>query len=185
MHLKIGFLRPQNWSRLRPYYWSTFTTVKGVRHGVLQGAAQKGAQLDFIYAVLWALFFSSSKMSRFYLKTCTPMKGTPWSTAWVRIFSGGVGVVLLKGWGPKSSVCPSKPGKSDFFGLDIPGYCSDIPVAPAKFEKNKLCSVCGPWKGVSGKQKVQNFQHIDFLKRRSTPGPSPEKTKCLCAFFSS
>ena len=22
----------------------------------------------------------------------------------------------MKGWGPKSSVCPSKPGKSNFFG---------------------------------------------------------------------
>ena len=34
----------------------------------------------------------------------------------VRIFSGGVGVFHTKGWGPKSSVCPSKPGKSNFFG---------------------------------------------------------------------
>ena len=34
----------------------------------------------------------------------------------VRIFSGGVRVFHLKGWGPKSSVCPSKPGKLNFFG---------------------------------------------------------------------
>ena len=34
----------------------------------------------------------------------------------VRIFSGGTGVFHMKGWGPKSSVCPSKPGKSNFFG---------------------------------------------------------------------
>ena len=27
-------------------------------------------------------FFWCSKMSLFYLKTCNPMKGTPWSTAW-------------------------------------------------------------------------------------------------------
>ena len=33
-----------------------------------------------------------------------------------RTFSGGVGVFHTKGWGPKSSVCPSKPGKSNFFG---------------------------------------------------------------------
>ena len=30
--------------------------------------------------------------------------------------SGVVGVFHMKGWGPKSSVCPSKPGKSNFFG---------------------------------------------------------------------
>ena len=30
--------------------------------------------------------------------------------------SGGVGVFHVKGWGPKSLVCPSKPGKSNFFG---------------------------------------------------------------------
>ena len=36
------------------------------------------------------------------------------------IFYGGVGVFHVKGWGPKSSVCPSKPGESNFFG----GLCS-------------------------------------------------------------
>ena len=38
---------------------------------------------------------------------------------------GGVGVFHVKGWGPKSSVCPSKPGKSNFFGGIsgiLPGY---------------------------------------------------------------
>ena len=43
----------------------------------------------------------------------------------VQIFSGGVGVFHVKGWGPKSSVCPSKPGKPNFFGgisRDLPGY---------------------------------------------------------------
>ena len=29
----------------------------------------------------------------------------------VRILSGGVGVFHVKGWGPKSSICPSKPRK--------------------------------------------------------------------------
>ena len=32
------------------------------------------------------------------------------------IFSGGVRVFHVKGWGPKSSVCPLKPGKSNFLG---------------------------------------------------------------------
>ena len=29
---------------------------------------------------------------------------------------GRVGVFHVKGWGPKTSVCPSKLGKSNFFG---------------------------------------------------------------------
>ena len=57
---------------------------------------------------------------------------------WVRIFSGGVGVFHVKGWGPKSSIWPSKPGKSNFFWRDIPGFCRDIPGVPEKFEKKNL-----------------------------------------------
>ena len=34
----------------------------------------------------------------------------------VRIFSSGVRVFHVNGWGPKSSICPSKPGKSNFLG---------------------------------------------------------------------
>ena len=32
----------------------------------------------------------------------------------VRISSSGVGVFHVKGWGPKSSICPSKPMESKF-----------------------------------------------------------------------
>ena len=39
----------------------------------------------------------------------------------------------MKGWGPKSSLCPVK-----LFGRDIPGFCWDIPAAPEKFEKKKF-----------------------------------------------
>ena len=41
----------------------------------------------------------------------------------------------MKGWGPKSSVCPSKPRAKKLFWRDIPGFCWDIPEAPEKFEK--------------------------------------------------
>ena len=51
--------------------------------------------------------------------------------------SGG-GVFHMNGWGPKSSVCPSKPGKIKLFWRDIPGFCWDIPAAPEKFEKKKF-----------------------------------------------
>ena len=50
------------------------------------------------------------------------------------IFRRG-GVFHVKGWGPKSSVCLLKPGKSNFFWRDVPGFCRDIPGAPEKFEK--------------------------------------------------
>ena len=56
----------------------------------------------------------------------------------VRIFSSGVGVFHVNGWGPKSSIRPSKPGKSNFFGRDIPGFCRDIPGVPEKFEKKRF-----------------------------------------------
>ena len=43
----------------------------------------------------------------------------------IRIFSGGVGVFHVEGWGPKSSVCPSKPRETKLFGgisRILPGY---------------------------------------------------------------
>ena len=46
-----------------------------------RGRHRGGRQFFFNFAVLRTLF-SCSKMGLFYLKTCTPLKGTPWSTAW-------------------------------------------------------------------------------------------------------
>ena len=45
----------------------------------------------------------------------------------------------MKGWAPKSSVCPSKveTRKIKLFGRDILGFCWDIPVVPEKLEKRK------------------------------------------------
>ena len=61
----------------RTQFWGTFFAVFWVPFlGVLQGAAQRGGQFYLIFAVLRTLF-SCSKMSLFYLKTCTPMKATP------------------------------------------------------------------------------------------------------------
>ena len=60
---------------------SPWCRENGQTHRVLQGAAQRGAQFYLIWAVLRTLF-SCSKMSLFYLNTCTPVKATPWSTAW-------------------------------------------------------------------------------------------------------
>ena len=54
----------------------------------------------------------------------------------VRISSGGVGVFHVKGWGPKSSVCPSKPRETKLFGGISRDFWRDIPGEPEKFEKN-------------------------------------------------
>ena len=79
--------------------------------------------------------FSHEKCSEIFPGHFEPFvqaqKKNPNLNFWVRIFSGGVGVFHVKGWGPKSSVCPSKPRE----WRDIPGFCRDIPEAPEKFEK--------------------------------------------------
>ena len=56
----------------------------------------------------------------------------------VRIPSGGVGVFHVKGWGPKSSVCPSNPSETKIFGRMSRDFCRDIPGVPEKFEKKKF-----------------------------------------------
>ena len=43
-------------------------------------------------------------------------KRNPNTNFLVRILSGGVGVFHVKGWGPKSSGCPSKPREIKLFG---------------------------------------------------------------------
>ena len=65
---------------------------------------------------------------------------------WVRIFSGGVRVFYMKGWGPKSSVCPWRPGNSNFFAGISREFCWDVPELPEKFDNKKsLCSFFGPY----------------------------------------
>ena len=58
-------------------------------------------------------------------------KTNPNLNFWARIFSGGVGDSHTKGWGPKSSVCPSKPGKSNF----LAGYPGILPGYPGGARK--------------------------------------------------
>ena len=42
------------------------------------------------------------------------------------------------GWGPKSSVCPSKPGKPNFFGGISRDFAGNTPEVPEKFEKKRF-----------------------------------------------
>ena len=56
----------------------------------------------------------------------------------VRISSGGVGVCHVKGWGPKSSVCPSKPRKTKLFGGISRDFAGIFQGRPKSLRKKKL-----------------------------------------------
>ena len=57
----------------------------------------------------------------------------------VRIFSGGVGVFHVNGWGPKSSIRPSKPGKSNFLGGISRDFAGISRGRPKSLRKKKVC----------------------------------------------
>ena len=79
----------------------------------------------------------------------------------VWIFSGGVGVFHTKGWGPKSSVCPSKPGKSNFFrgiSRDFAGISRNCP------------------KSLRKKEFGFNFRSLHFCTVHSTVTDQPHAT---------
>ena len=69
---------------------------------------------------------------------CQARKKNPNPNFLVRIFSSGVGVFHMNGWGPKSSIRPSKPGKSNFLGgisRDFAGISRGCP----KSLRKKVC----------------------------------------------
>ena len=78
----------------------------------------------------------------------------------VRIFSGGVGVFHVNGWGPKSSIRPSKPGKSNFLGGISRDFAGISRGRPKSLRKKSLCSISVPY-------------------CRSLVAPS---TRCQCSF---
>ena len=66
----------------------------------------------------------------------------------VRIFSGGVVVFHVKGWGPKSSVCPSKPREFNFFGGISRDFAAISRKRPKSLRKKSLGSILVPYLGV-------------------------------------
>ena len=62
----------------------------------------------------------------------------------VRIFSSGVGVFHANGWGPKSSIRPSKPGKSNFLGGISRDFAGISRGRPKSLRKKGLGSIFGP-----------------------------------------
>ena len=76
-------------------------------------------------------------------RICQARKRNPNPNFSVRISSGGVGVFHVKGWGPKASVCPSKPRETSC--PDIPRHLPGCPGGVRKVrEKESLCSILVP-----------------------------------------
>ena len=76
---------------------------------------------------------------------CQGRKRNPNPNFLVRIFSGRVGVFHVNGWGPKSSVCPSKPGKSNFFSGISRDFAGISWRRPKSLRKKSLCSILVPY----------------------------------------
>ena len=72
-------------------------------------------------------------------------KNEPKSKLLSPIFSGGVGAFHVKGWGPKSSVCPSKPRESNFFGGISRDFAGISRKRPKSLRKKCLGSIFGPY----------------------------------------
>ena len=62
----------------------------------------------------------------------------------VWIFSGGVGVFHVNGWGAERFGMSIETREIKLLGRDIPGFCRDIPEVPEKFEKKKFVFNFGP-----------------------------------------
>ena len=60
----------------------------------------------------------------------------------------------MKEWGPKSSVCPSKPGTSNFFSGISRDFAAISRRCPKSLRKKSLCSIFGTYKlWCSGSEK--------------------------------
>ena len=64
----------------------------------------------------------------------------------VRIFSSGVGVFHVNGWGPKSSIRPSNPGKSNLLGGISREFAGISRGRPKSLRKKSLGSIFVPQK---------------------------------------
>ena len=85
----------------------------------------------------------------------------------VWISSGGVGVLHVNGWEPKSSVCPSKPREIKLLGRDIPGSCWDIPAVPERIEKYQRTAKRASGKGQRQKTSKSLKKYFRQLSRRA------------------
>ena len=66
-------------------------------------------------------------------------KGTQTQTFWSGYFRVGWGVFHVKGWGPKSSVCPSKPRETKLFGGISWDFAGISPGGARRVREKKAC----------------------------------------------
>ena len=94
----------------------------------------------------------------------------------VRISSGGVGVFHVKGWGPKSSVCPSKPRENKLFGgisrgcptKSLGSFCWKTPHAHKLLVLGKGVGVREFFSKGGGRGANQIFVGVGFFQQLKT-----------------
>ena len=89
--------------------------------------------------------FGSEATHRQLLKRRCVFQARVWNrnpNVLVRISSGGLGFFPVKGWGPKSSVCPSKIRETRLFWRDIPGLSPGYPRGCPKSLREKVRVQC-------------------------------------------
>ena len=120
----------------------------GAERNIVQIAAFRGKRRDNKILKLQILlsrnFVAITQPPRFWCAKIQARKKNPNLNFWVRIFSGGVGVFHVKGWGPKSSVCPSKPRESNFFGGISRDFAGISRKRPKSLRKQCLGSILVP-----------------------------------------
>ena len=116
-----------------------------VRLGLI-GPEQHWKAASLKSAKFWSGFLPDVPLKVWGLSPCSRHeKRTQTLTFESRILSGGVGVFHMKGWGPKSSVCVSKPGTSNLFGGMSRDFAGISRRCPKSLRKKRLCSIFGPY----------------------------------------
>ena len=150
------------------YRWSEGRTlvfndayIHAVNHGGLDSVTPQQETLSSLYLIV---LFQAGK------KEHIPKLLGP-------IFSVGVGVFFMKGWGPKSLVCPRaknfgrprakkfgmslKTQRNQTLGHDIPGLLPGYPRCDRKFWGKGFCQNFGPY-FYQGPGGISNLSRICF-----------------------
>ena len=86
----------------------------------------------------------------------------------VRMFSGGVRVFHVKGWGPKSSVCPSKARETKLFAGISRDFAGISRGRPKSMRKRGVCSILVPY-----------FDQIPYKPLKSEKNPARIRSRSL------
>ena len=98
----------------------------------------------------------------------------------IRIFSGGVGVFRVNGWGPKSSIRPSKPGKSNFLGRISRDFAGISRNRPKSLRKNICVQFPFPiWRTIVFSGRVHSVLCCEFAENGGRPFSYFCTTACL------